>query len=144
MAGRSCDPPPDPAHEVPVAERAEGLEVPGDRGAADNRLPEVEVREAGSERGVAPGAPVALPIEDGRPGLIRDVCIPDRQRCLYSVLSGHAEWILIPDDKLFDRGVTESRTARPRGTVTPAIQGEGEDPGRLWGSPVVLQHMTDN
>jgi len=104
MAGRACDPPPDPAHEVPVAERAEGLKVPGDRGtAADNRLPEIEVRGAGSERGVAPGAPVPLPLDDGRPGLIRYVCIPDRQRCLYSVLSGHAEWILIPDDKPFDR-----------------------------------------
>ncbi len=71
MAGKAH---PDPAHEVLVAEGAEGLKVPGQGGsAADHRRPDIKVRGTGSERCVAPGTPVALPLEGGRPGLIREV-----------------------------------------------------------------------
>ena len=89
MAGKAH---PDPAHEVLVAEGAEGLKVPGRAGpAADRRRPEVEMRGTGGERGVAPGAPVALPLEDGRPGLVREVRSPGRHRRLSSLFGRHAE-----------------------------------------------------
>jgi len=80
---------PDPAHEVLVAEGAEGLKVPGCVGtAADRRRPDVKMRGTGSERGVAPGTPVALPLKDSGSGLIREVHFPGR-RCHPSTLSGH-------------------------------------------------------
>lgn len=80
-----------------MAERTEGLKVPGREGAAaDHRLAEVEVRRPGNERGVAPGAPAALPLEDGPHDLVRE--IPSRgdrlrrMRCCryYSAPGGHA------------------------------------------------------
>ena len=61
-----------------MAEGAEGLEVSdGMSTAADHRLPEIEMRGTGGERSVAPGAPVALPLEDDPHDLVRDVCPRD-------------------------------------------------------------------
>lgn len=109
---------PDPAHAVAMAKGTEGLEVPERMGtAADRRLPEVEVRCIGTERGVAPGAPVALPFEDGLHGLVRDVRpwnkrIVSMRRYRCSALAYHPEKLFFQMIKLSVNRQTENTNIR--------------------------------
>ncbi len=135
MADRTGELLPDPAHAVAMAEGAEGLEVPERMGpAADRRLPEVEMRCIGTERGVAPGAPAALPLEDGLHGLVRDVrprnkriVGTSRYRC--SALAYHPEKLFFQMISLSANLSTECRTVRLRQTASPDTRERHENPG---------------
>ncbi|GLI47708.1 hypothetical protein MBOURGENBZM_25000 [Methanoculleus bourgensis] len=84
---------------------------------ADHRLPEIKMRGAGGERGVAPGAPVALPLEDDPHDLVRDVCPRDMHIAwMYllwcPMLHTHDERNLVSINKCCGRPVN-LREARP-------------------------------
>ncbi len=134
----ACTPSPDPAHPVPVAERTESLEVTWREGAAADRgFAEVEVRRPGGEGRVAPGAPVALPFEDGPHGLVRDIrpcgdLFSGIPCCLCSALHGHTGEMPVRGNKPCDwvqGGSGESETLQ---VISGSEGGSRPDKGKTY------------